>query len=240
MISIVIPTLNEEKNIGATLRNLEPLRRLGNEIIVCDGQSTDRTASIARQYADRVVVLPDIKRRTIARQRNLGAASARGEYIAFQDADVVIPDPAEFFAKALAAFESRPGLVAISARLLPNPSEARRADKIVYFCLNIIFAVMNNVLHKGAASGEFQMVRRSAFERIRGFNENMPAGEDNDLFSRLAALGQVRVERGLAVWVSPRRAHAIGWPRLVWKWMSNFLSVSIFHRSASKDWQPIR
>ena len=56
MISIIIPTLNEEGVIGKSISSLKSKLTLSNEIIVSDGKSSDKTTEIARQLADRVVV----------------------------------------------------------------------------------------------------------------------------------------------------------------------------------------
>ena len=56
MISIIIPTYNEEKIIGKTLSELKAKLTLPHEIIVTDDKSKDRTAEIARAYADQVLV----------------------------------------------------------------------------------------------------------------------------------------------------------------------------------------
>ena len=87
MISIIIPTIKEEKVIGRTLRNLKSRLTIPHEIIVTDGKSTDKTVEIARGIADKVVEYTGTTRQTIAQGRNDGAKSAQGEYIAFMDAD---------------------------------------------------------------------------------------------------------------------------------------------------------
>ena len=94
MISIVIPTLNEERRIGQTLQRLRDTLVGDFEIIVSDGGSKDKTADIARALADKVIVHSGLDRQTIAGGRNAGAKVAAGEYITFLDADVTIPNPA--------------------------------------------------------------------------------------------------------------------------------------------------
>ena len=114
MISIVIPTYNEERIIGKTLQKLQSARRAGNELVVADGASADRTAAIAREHADTVVVEQHPEKRTIGRGRNLGAASARGDFFIFIDADVELPDPPAFLARARSMFEKDPALVGLT------------------------------------------------------------------------------------------------------------------------------
>lgn len=90
-LSIIIPALNEAEHIAATLDSLQPLRRRGVEIIVADGGSSDDTANLARERADRVLTAPPGR----ARQMNAGAAAAQGEILCFVHADSRLPDGAD-------------------------------------------------------------------------------------------------------------------------------------------------
>ncbi|MBM3283585.1 glycosyltransferase, partial [Candidatus Gottesmanbacteria bacterium] len=103
-VSVIIPTLNEEKNIRRCLISIiENQTYLKNkiEIIIIDNGSTDRTIELAREYADRVFNLSNyvsLKRIVNYRgaQLNLGVKKARGKIIFFPDADMT-------FAKSLIA-----------------------------------------------------------------------------------------------------------------------------------------
>ena len=90
-LSIIIPALNEAGNIPALLDSLQPLRRRGAEIIIVDGGSTDGTADLARNRADRVIAAPAGR----ARQMNAGARAARGEILCFLHADSRLPEGAD-------------------------------------------------------------------------------------------------------------------------------------------------
>ncbi|MDX1531419.1 MAG: glycosyltransferase, partial [Rhodothermales bacterium] len=93
-VSVVIPTLDEEKRLGALLAAFTPglRRRFGLEVVVTDGGSTDGTLAIAERLADRVVVHGGAGRQTIAAGRNAGAQAARGDLLLFFNADVRLPD----------------------------------------------------------------------------------------------------------------------------------------------------
>ena len=84
MISLVIPTLNEEKNIGESLRSLKNQTYRNFEIIIADGGSKDKTVEIARKYADRVIVY---KGSGISEAKNRGVREAKGDILVFTDAD---------------------------------------------------------------------------------------------------------------------------------------------------------
>lgn len=86
-VSIIIPTLNEEKVLERTLRNLTQLNPPPLEIIVVDGGSQDNTQEIAKQV-NKVLVSP--AGRSI--QMNLGAQTAKGKILCFIHADTLVPD----------------------------------------------------------------------------------------------------------------------------------------------------
>jgi rSAM/selenodomain-associated transferase 2 len=84
-ISIIIPTLNEEKMVGATLGKIGA----GVEIIVVDGGSSDRTVIMAREWGAKVVISAEKGR---AKQMNLGATIARGDILLFLHGDTLLPE----------------------------------------------------------------------------------------------------------------------------------------------------
>lgn len=85
-LSVIIPTLNEEKNIEMCLKSAlnQDFPREKYEIIVSDGGSKDKTVQIARKYADKVLVT---KSKGVWYGRNYGAKFAKGKYLVFIDAD---------------------------------------------------------------------------------------------------------------------------------------------------------
>lgn len=241
MISIIIPVYNEEKIIQKTLRALRAeLRKPDFEIIVSDAQSSDRTVEHARPYADRVVIEKEPEKRTIARGKNLGAKIAQGDYLVFIDADVIIKKPLFFFKRALSAFTRDPHLVGLTVNLKVFPNEATLADTVIFGLVNLTHRLLNNILHTGSASGEFQMIKKDVFKKLGGYQESLAVAEDNEMFRRLAQAGITRMEKTLTVYHTGRRAHAIGWPRLLFQWFLNALSVSFRKRSAQKEWEAIR
>lgn len=241
MISIIIPTRNEEKILRETLARLrEGLGGdLSAEVIVSDGSSTDGTVRVAKELAGQVIEETG-GRHTIGWGRNRGAEVARGEYLVFLDADVTIPRPAEFFRAALAEFEKRPDLVAITAKIKVLPETETLADRVIFWTMSQWFRFLNNVCRYGMAGGEFQMVRTAIFRELGGFREELTAAEDVEFFSRLSRRGRTRLPGHLTVFHTGRRAHAVGWPKLLWSWFKNWASMLIFKKSASTEWTPIR
>jgi glycosyltransferase involved in cell wall biosynthesis len=240
MISIIIPTLNEEKILGQTLTALKKLNVVDYEIIVSDGHSTDRTVEIAKKYADKVVEHDDKTRQTIGQGRNAGAAVAKGEYLVFIDADVFIKDINDFFTKALQIFRDTTNLAGLTVFIKVLPDHATLSDKFFFFMVNLIFYVHNNIFHSGAAAGEFQMMPTQSFKQVKGFSETLAAGEDVDMFARLSKTGRTRSEAGLYIEHTSRRAHHLGWPSLLTLWGANFAFYKIRKKSYSKEWTVIR
>lgn len=239
MISFVIPTLNEIKTIESTLQCLNAYSG-EHEIIISDGNSKDGTVEVARNYTDKVIVYDKPQRQTIAMARNMGAAAARGEYLVFLDADVVIPDINDFFATAEENFRRNERLLALTGRYKVLPDASTAADRLMFTMLALQFRFQNNLLGVGGAGGEFQMMLADAFRRVGGFNERLAAAEDMDLFRRLSRVGRTRFEPDLTVYHTGRRAHTVGWPSLVWEWFTNSTSVFFLNRSASQEWKVIR
>lgn len=240
MISIVIPTLNEEKVIESTLRRLTALT-LAHEVIVSDGGSTDGTVELAARYAT-VVTVDGRGSQTIAEGRNMGAeaAAADSEFLVFLDADCVIPEPNRFFARALSCFAANPKLVGLTAQLRVLAANERLADRIVLGIANLGIWLGNNVLRRGISFGEFQMVRRGAFGRVNGYRADLVAREDADLFRRLSRIGDTRLDWALKVLHTGRRYRAVGWPRLIARMFLDMASMALRDRAFSKEWTPIR
>ncbi len=239
-LSIIVPTLNEEKVIAKTLGSLKDLRSASYEIIVSDGASTDRTVELAAQFADKVVVHDGKTRQTIGGGRNAGAEKASGEYFVFMDADVVVPNINEFFRQAVERFEEDPRLCGLTVFLKVLPEHVTLSDQMFFGVVNRLYQFYNNVLHLGMASGEFQMIRAEAFKKVGGFNPTLVVGEDNDLFGRLSTIGKTRVETGLFVMHTSRRAHSVGWTKLLGLWAINLIFNKVIKRSFSKEWKVIR
>lgn len=239
VISIIIPTLREEQFLERTLKNFDTLA-LPHEIIITDGGSTDRTLDIARQYTDKIVVWGEPRRQTFGEAKNAGAALATGEFLVFIDADVLVPEPQKFFEELVAAFHKNPRLAGVTVPLKPWPENHSWADAFFSEPINWFMVVMNNIFHSGNSSGEFQMMRADIFRKIGGFGERLAAGEDNDMFRRLATLGRTLSYRKLCVRHSLRRAHKLGWLRLYGIWLKNGFSVALRGKAAYKEWSVVR
>lgn len=84
-VSVIIPSYNEEENVGECLQTLSDQSTRDNEIIVIDDGSTDRTRDIVRGFNVRLL---EQAHRGPAEARNWGAREARGRILVFVDADM--------------------------------------------------------------------------------------------------------------------------------------------------------
>lgn len=240
LISFIIPTLNEEKILEQMLQSLHAFKKYSYEIIVSDGGSTDGTLAIAHRLADKVIENTSGARQTIAIGRNSGAAAAVGEFLVFIDADVFVLDPDNFFASALGQFDKYKKLVGLIPKLRVLKKERTLADAIIMEYFNFFNWSMNNVIHSPVAPGEFQMIRGDVFRQLGGYNEHIVALEDMDMFMRLGKIGKIKLERSICVYHTGRRAHKVGWARLIYLWTLNGFTVKFLHRSSSSEWKVIR
>lgn len=84
-LSIAIATHNEEKNIGACLKSV---KSIADEIVIVDGESTDKTVEIARDYGAKVHIMPNQKNFHINKQKSFELC--RGTWILYLDADEIV------------------------------------------------------------------------------------------------------------------------------------------------------
>ena len=92
-LSVVIPTLNSEKTLGACLRAIraQSLPESEYEIVIADAGSTDRTLEIAREYGVGTIAENPLK--TGEAGKTAGIKAAKGDIIALVDSDNILPDP---------------------------------------------------------------------------------------------------------------------------------------------------
>jgi len=88
--------------------------------------------------------------------------------------------------------------------------------------------------------GECHILRRDIFEKANGYNENMSAGEDYDLFRRISRTGKIKFMSNLIVYESPRRYRKFGYVKIFGDWTRNSLSVFFRNRSVSSEWEAVR
>ena len=240
MISIIIPTFNEEKVIESTLYALASTFTLPHQVIVSDGGSSGRTVQFGKICGRRRGFFGARPSDDCARARRRCAKTARGDFLICLDADCVIPEPDRFFTQALSQFRKYPNLVALTAYLRVFPREETFGDKLVHGVANLGLRLKNNLFNRGESFGEFQMIRQEAFTRLGGFRADLVTIEDADMFRRISRIGKTMIDPELTVLHTGRRAHQVGWPRLIVMWFVNSFFVSVYNRSFTREWKAIR
>ena len=238
-LSIIIPTLNEEKIIGQTIERLQAGLSISHELIVSDDISDDKSVEVAKKYADKVVVMSGQSKVNAGEVRNRGAKVASGEFLVFIDCGCFVIEPETFFKQALENFDNKK-IIGLSGNVEVQPEIRTVLDRVISAIINTGYRLLNNVFHYGSAWGKFIMVRKESFEAIHGFREDIAAGEDINFFYRLSKIGKTHFDNRLIIFHPNRRAHQIGWIRLLFIWTRNTLYLIFFGKSYSKEWKPIR
>lgn len=130
-------------------------------------------------------------------------------------------------------------LDAIATKVLPFASETDRKDTIFYSLLNKYFKFLNQI-GIGMGRGECQIIKKSTFIKVKGYNDKIVAGEDFDLYRRIAKIGNVKFIDKFVVFESPRRFKQEGYISTLTKWFLNSVSVLFLGKSYSKVWKAIR
>lgn len=172
VVSVVVPAKDEASYLGETLASVAALDAMvPYEVLVVDGGSTDGTAEVASEYGATVV---DGAGTTIAEGRNLGGALARGEWVAFVDADTTLRR--EYLTRML-EFAEREGLAAASSRCrITGPARAR----LMELTINHVFSRLRRPILPGFNF----LIRREVFAATGGFPD-VP-NEDTAYSRRLA------------------------------------------------------
>jgi len=200
-ISVIVPTLNEEKSIEVCLKSIRSQKTNKEyEIIVSDCGSEDNTVEIARRYADKVVFS---KKKSIAVARNTGAKYANGKYLVFIDADTVMPE--NYLEKVSEKFEKDPNLLGFSSgfRFSRNDGKIKLIEKFTNSYLSFRDRV-GMVTMPGFSTS----VRKEVFDSLNGFRD-VPL-EDGEFSIRLRKSGKTRYFSDFYVITSSRRLDEMG------------------------------
>ena len=182
LISCIMPVFNGERYLGEALDSFLGQTYRPLEVIVVDDGSTDGTAGVVARYGERIAYLFQPNAGPAA-ARNLGLGAARGEFVAFLDADDLWHP--EKLARQMARFRARPELdmsvTGVQNFWAPEVIEddqryrdpRNRPPWPGYVCPTLL-------------------ARREAFEVVGPFNSSLRLSSDDEWFIRAAEHGQVR------------------------------------------------
>ncbi|WP_201352029.1 glycosyltransferase family 2 protein [Hydrogenimonas urashimensis] len=168
LVSVIIPTYNAARHLPDAIESILRQEYPNLEIIVVDDGSTDNTEEVLQPYRD-LISYHRKENGGPASARNYGLRLARGEFIAFLDADDIWPD--DKLARQLAHFRKHPDALIVLGRqrvdYLPDARELAYGDDLVtepQICQSMPVA----------------LVRREAFDKIGLFDEELIYYEDWD------------------------------------------------------------
>lgn len=216
MISIIIPTFNEEENIQPLVLYLT--KHGGGyvqEIIVSDGGSVDNTLQLASGAGARAVISPQKGR---AAQMNFGASLATGDILYFVHADI-FPPPS--FAKNIQE--------AVYNGFDFGRYRTEFDTKKFILKLNAFFTRFDLFVCYGGDQTLF--ITRILFNKLQGFNSSMLIMEDYDIVVRAKAYGRYKI-LAQNVRVSARKYDNNSWWQVQ---RANYIIVQMFRKGASQE-----
>jgi glycosyltransferase involved in cell wall biosynthesis len=200
LVTIVVPFFNDERFIGDCVRSIQAQDGVDWEIVAVDDCGTDRTADLVRDVMEedpRIRLVRHDGNRGLAASRNTGLAYARGEMVAFLDADdFYFPDALATRGRRLArqskSLSSIAGcycgweMVAEEAQLSYQPTNTPKNKRLTYM----------------GCAGENPLIAtapvmwRSAVLDVGGFDESFPTAEDFEFWMRLLRQGYELIPTG--------------------------------------------
>ena len=214
MISVIIPTLNEELTLEKSLISARNSRDV--EIIVSDGGSLDKTVAIAKRLADKVISSPAGR----GMQLNRGADASSGDILLFLHADSILPEGWDDLVRETlndARISGGAFSFALSRGSLP-------------FSFISFMANFRSRFFKLPYGDQAIFVRREIFEKLGGFREILIM-EDLELVKSIGRCGTVKI-LNLPVITSSRRWDKEGWIKTI---LRNQLLLFLYHLGVSPE-----
>lgn len=213
MISTIIPTLNEEKYMKPLLQSLAPQLQKGDEIIIVDSYSKDKTCSIAKKYGCRILKMP---RKGIAAAKNLGAKKAKNNIVAFLDADCVVSR--HWLKKIKKHFKDKKlqgvaGLDLYHAKSRRLQAMYNNYSRSLYHAARVFYKLGG----KAWLPANNCAVQKKLFLKIGGYNNVVC--EDAELMRRFPGKAKIHYDRSLVVKLSDRRFKQHGFGRTLALWL---------------------
>lgn len=233
LVSIVIPAYNEEKYISKTLESIKKLEKgdFGVEVLIVNAESTDKTPEVAKSYGAQVL---NVEHRGIGYARQKGIEFAKGEIIAFTDADTIVPK--DWLIRHVNMLKQKNvvcswGGFKFTDGVFPNLQFANYIQPIFIYLFDKIFG-------KPIASGQNMAFWKDKALSVGGFDENILVMEDTDLAMRMTKIGKVIYQPNLVIYTSGRRSNE-GWRYFI-RAGSSFFEFFILGRRKLKGFPDIR
>jgi glycosyltransferase involved in cell wall biosynthesis len=185
LVSVIIPAYNAEKTIARTLESVLSQTYRHIEVLIVNDGSTDRTVEIVEAFAqkDRRIRILHQPNLGATAARNCGIKSSKGEYIAPIDADDIwhnekIQAQVECFQR----FGPSVGLVYSWSIIVDEKGNPLAGIAHEYRGNVLAELIYSNFVGNGSCP----LIRRSCFQRVGDFKDNLRAGQDWDMYLRIA------------------------------------------------------
>ncbi len=207
MLSIIIPTLNEEKYLPKLLESIKEQDFYDYEVIISDAGSKDRTLDIANRFGCVIA-----KGGLPAKGKNSGARIAKGDILLFSDADTIFPKG--FLKSNISEFEKRNLSV---AGVFVRTFEPGIFYRFLFdFFYNFPALVSEKfIIHTAVAI----FAEKKVFLLLNGFDEDIKIAEDHDLGRRARKFGKTGILKSAPILTSLRRYEKDGWIRTYFKYL---------------------
>jgi glycosyltransferase involved in cell wall biosynthesis len=222
---VIIPAHNEERYLTATLDALSAQTHGGIEVVVVANGCTDKTVGVARGRCQRLIVL---SQKSLGVARNLGARLAKGELLAFLDADTLLAPGA--LATISAEFEAD----CAAGTVRGEPDVQRLKYKTMYALKNFTH---RSGLHAGSSG--IILCWKKHFMETGGFDEGLQVRENSELIRRLCRFGKYKYIEDVAAVTSMRRYDRRGCGRMTWLWIKLWFQ-SLFGDLHRRQYEIIR
>ena len=217
-VSVVITTKNEEKNIENCLQSIKNQTFKNIELIVVDNFSEDRTAEISEKYNAEVY----FKGNERSAQRNYGAKVARGEYLIYLDADMILSPTVIEECVAKCECDN------VDALYVP--------ERIVGDGFWIKVRDFERSFYTGTVIDAVRFVRRDIFLQVGGFDETLVGPEDWDFDRKIRKIGRTGVaivplyhnegRFNMARYLKKKDYYTDGVQKYIRKWGSHDLEIA--------------
>lgn len=216
LITIVIPTLNEEQFIPKLLNDLTKQHNNDFYVIVVDGKSKDKTCQNIESYKSKLkLILLKSNIRNVSVQRNYGAKKAKSKFVLFLDADVRLPYT--FINKLMKKLIYEKGLIYL---LEIRPEKKMSKLNQLFDFINYMVMISQYTLKPFSTGGGSMIFDRNFFNNIGGFDDKLYLSEDHEIIQRAQRWGvRAKFIKNLFVYFSMRRSQYDGRIMLLYKYI---------------------